>query len=431
MPQEKSSVYLGTVMRAVMSTLKNSALPFLLSLLMLCCDILNPPIPDEPATILYTVSGGIGGGIQKKVSISPAGVARLETTYPILELQLSDQDQKSLRETFSGFKFLPEDFPTQCIDDLFFTIERNGSDYSKRVSIGGCPLSDKKDTDPAVKKLNALVSILEKIAKNIYDTKAPWLGLTVEFAIDKEVYGLGEPMTLRYRISNPTTLERGIYFKHQSQLWFMLYKTNVPSFHYSFPNLLAPDSSSPSEIILQPGTTKELVYVWDQSIISSQGEKSALDVGSYRIVMNLLAGNFQYQAFGFEVVDKSVPIGGVIIPDWNGESSSSPTYTFTLWIRNWTSNSLTLHFPSTEKIFVELYDLDKPTAGPLLYQGPVKRDSTASEIVLGPGESRTFTHVAQKSEFSTWYMWTYAEIRLLCSDFTFSRDGQLRILKYR
>ncbi len=102
------------------------------------CDILGTPAVDAPASILYTVAGGIDGGLHTKLSISPSGFARLESTYPVLERQLSRQEQGMLLESFRGFKELREEFPGACANDFFYAIERVGDDYSKRVVISGC-----------------------------------------------------------------------------------------------------------------------------------------------------------------------------------------------------------------------------------------------------------------------------------------------------
>ncbi|MGH2568109.1 MAG: hypothetical protein ACRDGA_07190 [Bacteroidota bacterium] len=275
-----------------------------LSLIIQSCNLLEPPIPDEPAFISYTMAGGIAGAVDTKLSISPTGFVRLESTYPVLERQLTDQDHRSLRERFSGFRSLREDFPAQVIDDFFHIIERVGEDYSKRVVISSWALGQMKG-DLSVKQIGNIVSFLRALAKNMYDTQAPWVGLTASFSINAEVYGLGEPITLTYRVSNPTGLQRGLYFKNQRQLSFHVYKPSIPSFHYFFPDPFVADSSMPAEIILQPGETKELIYEWDQTISTRQGQESKLDIGSYRVVMRFLAGDFPWQVFPFEVVDHS------------------------------------------------------------------------------------------------------------------------------
>lgn len=417
-----------TDMRSI-ECLKTFAFLFMLSLLYSACDVVDPKHSVEMPSIKYTVSGGFTGGTHTELIISSNGTATLKSSYPPLDLQLSDADHASLVSSFSDFKNLPDNFPNQCIDGLVFCIELQANDYSKHVVIDECTLDSQKDSIAAVSKINSLIAALESLAGRIYQTKASWIGLTADFSIDAEVYGLGEPITLRYVISNATSSARAIYFRHQSQFWFGLDRYNVPSFHYMYPVLLLSDSSAPSEIVLSPGEKKEITYVWNQRV-QADGEDTAVGIGYYDLHMNLMAGELPIKVIWFEVLDRNVPIGGVITPDANGESSDSPSYTFALSVRNWTSAPVTLHFPSSQTIGVELYDLDKPTPGRLLYAGPKVTDSVASIVMLAPGEVRTFTHIASKSDFIPWYMWTYARIRLLCSDFTFTRDGQLRIFAH-
>ncbi len=291
------------------------------------------------------------------------------------------------------------------------------------------PMSQLKDSDPSAKKIHGIIMFLGALAKEMENTQAPWIGVTAEFSIDAEVYGLGEPITLTYRVFNHTNKERGLYFKNQQQFSFWVYKPNVPLFYYSFPNLRAPDSTSPSQILLQPGETKELTYKWDQTVTTPAGVVSKLDVGSYRIVLRMLAGDLPSKAFTLDVVDRTIPIGGDIIPDWSGEALSSHSYRFMLSILNWTSSRIVLHFPNSQRIFVQLYNLDRSEPGQLIYEEPLERDSQATEVALQPGETKVFSHVASKSSISKGSYWTFAKTTLLCSDFEFSRHAQLRIFR--
>jgi len=407
-----------------------SILPFLVVLLLPACEILDPQPSGERPSILYTVSGGFVGGLHTQLAVTSNGKATLKSSYPLLELQLSDAEHASLVGRFVNFKQLPDNFPSQCIDGFIFRIELQGSGYSKSVVIDECTLYHEKDSIPAVAEISSMVAALDSLAQRVHQTKSPWIGLTADFSIDGDVFGLAEPITLRYVITNPTSIQRAIYFPHLSQFWFGVDRYNLPSFHYMYPVPTYPDSSAPSEIVLSPGERKELTFVWNQRV-QTQGTDSVLGIGYYLLHMNLSAGELPMKEIWFEVLDRNVPIGGVVTPDASGENSESPSYTFALSVRNWTSASVVLHFPSSQIIAVELYDLDKPTPGPLLYAGPRVTDSMPSVVTLAPGEVRTFTHVADKSDFVPWYMWTYARIRLLCTDFNFSRDGQLRIFKHR
>jgi len=401
-----------------------------IGLLIASCDLIGPQQTTENPIITYTVSGGFWGGISTKLNVNQNGIATLETAYPPLELQLSQDEYSNLLSYFDNFNELPDTFKNQCTDGLIFKIEYKGNDYSKNITIDQCTLNSQSKSNSIVSKINSIILALDSLAKRIYETKAPWIGLISDFSIDSDVYGIGAPITLRYRISNPTSVEKTIYFRHQDQFWFRVARFNFPSFNYLYPVLKPSDSSAPTKIILKPGESKDINYVWDQ-LVHSQAADTALGIGYFRIIMNLFTGDFSTKEIWFEVLDRNVPITGMIIPDPNGENSNSPTYTFNLLVRNWTTTSVTLHFPSSQTISVELFDLDKPTPGPLIYSGPIVTDSVSSEITLSPGATKTFAYTANKSDFIPWYMWTYARIRLLSSDFEFMRDGQLRIFSYR
>jgi len=392
------------------------------------CDLSEQPQSNEIPTIIYTVSGGFWGGLHTKLVVNSAGEATLESTYPPLILQLSDDEHADLLSCFNGFEYLPENFNNPCFDGYIYAIEQKQPDYSKQVIIDGCTLET--DSSAMVTKIKTIVIALNTLATKIYDTQVPWKGLIADFTIDSDFYNVGDPITLQYRISNPTSEERTIYFRHQNQFWFALDKLNFPSFHYSYPNLGNSDSSTQSEIHFAAGETKEIVHVWDQQINSQNGD-TALGVGYYNLHMNLYAGDLPTKSIWFEIIDKSIPISGVIIEDINGESNNSSTYKFMLSIRNWTTESVTLNFPSSERINVEVYDSDKPTPGPLIYSSPSVTDSLPSVITLFPGEIRTFIHEANKSDFVPWYLWTYVRIRLLSTNLKFICDGQLRIFPYQ
>ena len=401
----------------------------LAGLMFVSCETINSPQPIDKPSITYTVSGGFTGGLWTKLMISSTGIATLETTYPPLELQLSSAEHTLLLDRFANFRDLPGHFPNQCRDGLIFSIELKGDDYTKQIAIDECTLYSQKNSNATVAKISALVQSLESLRTKVYELSAPWKGLTVDFSIDSDIYGLGEPIVLRYRISNPTSIPRALYFQHQSQFWFGLGRYNFPGFHYFYPVSEPPDSSDPSQILFDPGQVKEITSSFDQRIQAEEGD-TALGIGYFKLYMNLFAGDFPTKEIWFEVLDRNEPLGGAMVPDLYGESRDSPTYTFALSIRNWTTSSVTLHFPSSQTIIVEVFDLDKPTPGPLIYSGPPIIDSITSTITIGPGEFKTFTHLASKSDFVPWYMWTYARIRLTCTDFEFVRDGQLRIFRY-
>ena len=207
--------------------------------------------------------------------------------------------------------------------------------------------------------------------------------------------------------------------------WLSLDRFNFPGFNYLIPYGVFSDSSAPSEIGLSPGETKQVSYVWDQRV-RTQTADSAVGIGYYDLHANLTAGDFATIEVMFEVLVRSIPIGGVIITGQAGASNSSAAYTFVLEVRNWTSVAGNLHFPSTQTISVQLFDPGglSPGGSPI-YVNPASTDSTASVVALAPGGTRAFTSTADESRFGPWSMWTYAKIKLLCTDFSFARHGQL------
>lgn len=394
------------------------------------CNVTGPSGSAGNPSIVYTVSGGFAGGTHTRLTIDPEGLATLETTYPQISTQLSAGEYMDLLRTLGDFGALPDTFPNSCFDGFIFTVETEKPGYYKRVSIDQCTLYSEKDSSAIVAKIENIIVALDSLARKVYDSEAPWKGLTAEFSIDSSFYGVGEPITLRYRVSNPTSVERAIYFRHRNQFTFSLDRYNFPSFYFTYPQELYWDSSATSELHLAPGESKEITYEWNQRVQTSTAD-STLGIGYYSLRMNLLAGDFQPQVSWFEIIDRRVPIAGFVTPDPNGSNSGSPTYTFALTLRNRTSSPVTLHFPSSARISVELYDVGGLSPrDSVIFRGPAVHDSTASNVTLSPYSVTTFSYPADKSAFGQWYLWTYAKIKLLCTDFDFSRDAELMIAKY-
>ncbi len=401
-----------------------------IGLLIQACHVAGPPSSGDNPTITYTVTGGFFGGLHTKLVVSPTGMATLETSYPQFKLQLSSEEYSALLGRFNDFSALQDTFPNNCIDGFVFTVQMEGNGYSRHLSIDQCTLDSQKDSSSVVAKIYTIVGALDSLATRVYQTQAPWVGLTADYSIDADTYGVGEPITLKFRISNPTQEDRAIYFEHQSQFWFSLHRYNFPGFYYVYPSVVYPDtdSSAPSEIHFAPGETKEITYVWDQRV---EPADTMLAVGWYELRIGLLAGNLSLADTSFEVIDRSIPISGAIIPDTYGQDVSSPTYTFALSVRNWTTSPVTLHFPSSHTISVELYDLGGLSPrDSAIYTSPSVTDAVPFEMTIPAQSTRTFTSTVFKSEFASWYMWTYARIKLLCTDYDFVRDGELFISQY-
>ncbi|MGA9120860.1 MAG: hypothetical protein WB699_15955, partial [Bacteroidota bacterium] len=282
--------------------------------------------------------------------------------------------------------------------------------------------------------VSGIVQTLESVAARIKEQEAPWRGMEANFMIDASSYGLDEPIRLNYTLTNRTSFTRSLSFPHSKQFWFTVDKANFPAFHYSYPMEAFspwsfPDSSSPTTRVLLAGEEKNLVYIWDHSLIDSRGVPDTLGVGSYHLRMGLLAGDFAVRDFDFDVYDKQIPIKGEISPDFAGADASSMTYTIQLKVTNWTQSSLTLNFGNSQRLAVELWDLDinPPTA--LIYSTEILPATNPQTLVLAPLETVVIADTVQKAAMKPGYFWTLAQVRLLCTNFPFDREGQLQIFR--
>lgn len=152
------------------------------------CDIINHDAAlklDGETHIQYVASGGIGGGVLEKLSITKTGLSTNEMTTPELRYQLTPDEHDDLLVLFNEFYSLPESFEgTVCIHAVLYEITVYYEGESKVVSIYGCTLYELKETDPVVMKLAKIISALSELAKMIHEKKAPWLGLEADFFID-------------------------------------------------------------------------------------------------------------------------------------------------------------------------------------------------------------------------------------------------------
>ena len=152
------------------------------------CDIINPEASSKlegETHIQYIASGGWGGGVLEKLSITRDGLATNEMTTPELRYQLTPDEHDELLVLFDEFHTFPESFEgTVCIHAVLYEITVYYEGESKVVSIYGCTLYELKETDPVVMKLAKIISALSELAKMIHEKKAPWLGLEADFFID-------------------------------------------------------------------------------------------------------------------------------------------------------------------------------------------------------------------------------------------------------
>jgi len=404
---------------------------FSLCVLLPSCDDAHGPPDLLSGSVEYTVSGGFRGGVHTKMTVDPAGHVTLHSSYPELEDDLTTGEQAELERYFADIWSQPDTLRGGCMDDFNYEIRWTDSRGKKIVLVDGCALNPPNGVKPWP-TLTGIVQVLGNLAARILEQKAPWRGIEGTFGIDKLNYGLDEPIRFSYRLKNPTSQERSLPFHHADQFWFSVDKENFPGFHYSYPMRAFypwafPDSSSPSSIVLVPGQEEELVYVWDHSVLDVSGKPDTLDVGSYHLRMGLLTGDLNTQEIHFDLYDRRLPIKGDIIPDLTGSDGTSATYVFQLMVTNWTQSSVTLHFRNSQRIAVELWDLDFDPPKTIIYQTMISQTSDSQNLTLAPQEKVVFTEAVQKANMGPWYIWTLAKVRLLSTDFDFSREGQLQI----
>lgn len=398
------------------------------------CDVLGPPNSGPTSErdhsdvqITYVASGGFGGGVLAKLTITEDGLVTDSLRTPLLHLQLTHRERAELDALFAGFFGLEERYDGQlCADDVYFTVTYRRDGDERTVSASGCTLSHA--VRGQLKQFERIVRRLSELGQEVYEEKAPWRGLEAEFSIERDTYGVGESMTFLYRIVNPTDKVRTLYFPYEERLNFRVYRPSVPGFDYV--HVEQPDSTALSSISLNPGEETTLRLEWNQAITTA-GEPVLLEPGRYSFVLSLLDTSHLRgdEGIQIDVVDRAEPLSGFVTG--RGEDSSVLDYTFQLHVRNWTLTPVTLEFAYEEKIYVELLDLDRPEPGPLLFQGPSQPTSDPSSLVLQPGETHVFEYTVPKADLNLTYYRYLARVKLLSSNVELHRESQLRISKPR
>ncbi|NOX17163.1 MAG: hypothetical protein GXO87_02645 [Chlorobi bacterium] len=371
----------------------------------------------------------MGGGALSDMRIDSSQTVTLNSIYPPLQMKLNDETYDSLFVILSALKDVDDIYRGQCADDITNKIVFNSGDYRKTVEVDNCRFfADSLSADLAA--IKTAMNKLDEIWSRTYNASAEWSGLRYLFDINKSVFSVGDTLMISCTIQNPTNVKKTIYFPHQEKFLIYVSKQNDPSFHFVFPEFSPDDTSSANILSISPNGSKELKFYWDLSVNAPDEPKSFLDIGKYNLSARLYFNYSTTQNFGFEVIDAALPISAVIMPDYNGESSSQEVYIFKLKIKNWTDNTVNLHFPFVQKIYVTLYDLNFPEPGPIIFQGPDNPDVNQSIMSLSPGEEITFEYPVNKNQIALNSFWTFAEIKLLCDDFELISTGELRIFKY-
>ncbi len=391
----------------------------------------NETIAINGLSLTYTRSGGAIGGLIKKMVLDSTGVVILPDRYPELRQQLTQDAYEKLAKNFEDFvdnsQSIPDSAVSTCSDDVLVEIEWKYKNESNKFRTIGCLLYNYNSVDSSTIAVRSFIDILDTIYGNVYETQIPWKGLTSEFSIESDTYALGESIKMIYKIHNPTTKERGLYFRGKEQTYFTIYRENVPNFYYRYPDYKVSDMGEPSEILFAPGETKIIETEWNQIMETKDGD-IPLDIGRYRINIHMSAGGLRQGGGNVDIVDPSIPVFAQV-SSRNNDNSSNPTYTFNLLVKNWSEEPVKLNFPSSQKIGVTLYGNEHKNS--ISYESSLIDDTMESTVTILPGEETVFSHTVDKSEIANLSNWRYVEIELMCTNFESISTGFLEMYKYR
>jgi hypothetical protein len=260
------------------------------------CDInsseTSRKIPDQ-VQIEYVVSGGIFGATFANLTVSEDGLVTNKLTTPKLELQLPPEEYAELIELFEGFFELPQMIGgMMCADDSLSKVTLITKESEKKsVSVWGCTLGERMETDQNVMKIGRIIFALSDLADTIYQEKAPWVGLKVDISLDNDTFGVGETITMTFHITNPTEKERTLYFIDEQKTGFTVRRPALPNFIFRSPPESQDDTPSPDElqtIHFAPGEEIVLTNQWDQTVTDSDGMESLLEPDRYFISLRVM-----------------------------------------------------------------------------------------------------------------------------------------------
>lgn len=400
-------------------------LSILLIIINFSCD--SPTGPLESSEISFIESGGFTGGIHIKLVIDKYGIASLESQYPVLKQTLSGKEFNSLLKLFSGFANLNDSYYGGCADIPVFNITYKNGRINKTVNIDGCALLD--SLNPDVAKLKAIINLCANLAAEIYNNQAPWAGLTAEYITDKEICNLGSSLKMTFILRNPTDKKRSLYFRNGEQIIYNIYQREYPYKYYRYPYGTAVDST-PSVITLEPGEEKTFDLMWDQKMFDSKGRITTAAAGSYNLFMAFGGAVMPGQQKIIYVVDPAVPVLGQVIADPIGENKDAGNYNFNLSVKNWTTNSVTLDFLNSQKILIELYDINNPLNNVLIYRSAEITDNNPAQTEIPAGGVTNFSDTFSKDSLNlSGGYWYHVRIKLLCSGFNLESESDIVIYK--
>ncbi|MCL5031078.1 MAG: hypothetical protein M1480_18895 [Bacteroidetes bacterium] len=247
------------------------------------------PIEADNPTIIYEVSGGVMGDYFKLI-IDNTGLASYVSVYPVLQMQLPEEEFTNIKSYLKNFDNYQPSYLDSCIDDFRHKLTLQTNTRQKTVEFDGCSI----DRNPNLEPLKELVILFGKVRDSIYNEKAAWVGLTYQFSMDSTSYSQSDSINFFCKIINQTTKERIIYFKNKYRIQVAIHNdiTN-PEISFRTPDnsISSSDTTSPSEIILEPGEVKTITYSWDQSFVNyDMVSYKSLPYGKYNATIYLQGG---------------------------------------------------------------------------------------------------------------------------------------------
>ena len=247
------------------------------------------PIENSNPEITFVASGGFWGEMHK-LYINSSGIAFNQTVYPNLELQLSKVTLDSILTLLKGFETYNDSYNHNAFDIFHYRITLRTSKKEKSVDID----------EPSFENNQSLSLLAQAVGKfwnleyRIYYEKSTWQGLQYEFSLGKTTYKDSDTILVLCRVSNPTTLQRVLYFRNNYHLQFgfssVSYNPHIQSWVPDQAKAWG-DTSSPNQIIFTPGETKDISFKWNQSFTNYSGESyTNLPEGNYNGVIYILAG---------------------------------------------------------------------------------------------------------------------------------------------
>jgi hypothetical protein len=270
------------------------------------CDSPEPePEPTDYVNPKITFYSSGTWSASKHLEISQDKRAVLLSSYPELELKLTDEEYSDILTAFNGFSTISVNNEIICFDSIVFTISISENGVTEEKTFDGCYLGAESTEKPEVKEmLLDIVISLDQLADSIYQTKAPWRGLNVQFSLNKEVYNVGEAIEAGYIIHNPTDKIRELWFEHEYPIYFRAnsYSNEGEKFYYEYPTRNQTRDSEPTKIILKPRETRSMAFTWDQTVENDGGIQVPLN--QYMITLRLSIFDFGISQTVIQIVDK-------------------------------------------------------------------------------------------------------------------------------